>query len=804
MPKASYCYFLFLRLLVLGCPAQVLAQGVTLSGRIIDHGQQPLPGVTIKLFPAHDSTALVVGVTGATGYFQVVAPAPGAYTLRASFVGFRPQTLALVVGQETPQKLPPISLVEGSAELAEVRVTASRPLITMTGDKVIVNVAQSTAASGSTALELLRRTPGVSVDQNGNLLLNGSSSVSVLLDGKLTYLSGAQVSQLLGGMSSSTINTVEISTTPGAQYDAAGSAGTITITTRKSAAPGYAATLSAGLTAGHYLLPQASVGGNVRTKHANWFGNASYSRQRRYQQAEDTQVGRDASGTPLGLTRQADNPWQTHYYTYKAGADFYLPRQQIVGFVYSGIFDDWSKDYRTTALARPSGLPAYQVLSRDYVLEPFYTNVCNANYQYKPDTTARLLTADADYIAYRNHSDGYLTSTSYDLVSQPLEPGQQLTFHQPSYIDIRSLKADGVLPTGSLLLKAGLKYAAASITNDFKYDSLRGGRFVFAPSLSNHFRYQERIAAAYVSGHRRLGRAELDAGLRVEHTFIDANSLNTGQRRQYDYVNFFPSLVLSQRLGAAHRLSLAANRRINRPNYTDLNPTRDYFDRYQLYQGNPNLVAETAWTTALTYTLRDNYSARLSYHRARNFIARSASIDPTTNALLLSRTNYAHRDRLEAQILAPFTLASFWNLSTSATLSYTAYPLPQGGGQRQVEKVAVDLYAAQTFRLPGGVTSELTTRYTSPTLNGVYVTRRYFSVDGGVKKSFYQNKLEARFAFSDLFHTAWYWGYSLSDAAEYTYRDVNDTRRFSLIFTYRLGGELNTGKQRRTDEEGRL
>jgi outer membrane receptor protein involved in Fe transport len=438
------------------------------------------------------------------------------------------------------------------------------------------------------------------------------------------------------------------------------------------------------------------------------------------------------------------------------------------------------------------------------VQEPFYTNVFNVNYQFKPDTTARQLTADADYIAYRNHSDGYLTSSSYDLGGQPLEPTQRLNFHQPSFIDIRSLKADAVLPAGRWLLRTGLKYAAASITNDFRYDSLRGGRFERAPSLSNQFRYHERIAAAYLTGHGQLAGISLDAGLRVEHSAIDANSLNTRQRRQYDYINFFPSLVASYSWGTAHRLGLTLSRRLNRPNYTDLNPTRDYFDRYQFYQGNPNLVPETAWTTALTYTWRDEYSATLRYSRASNFIARSASTDPISNVLLLSRANYPHRDRLEIQLLAPVTLTSYWSLNTSATLSYTAYPVPQEAGSRQVSLVAVDLYAAQTLRLPKGVAAELTARYNSPTLNGVYVARRYFSVDGGAKKSFLRDKLEARLSFTDLFHTAWLWGYSLSEAAPYSYRDVNDSRRVTATLTYHLGGKLTTGRSHRTDEEGRL
>jgi hypothetical protein len=206
----------------------------------------------------------------------------------------------------------------------------------------------------------------------------------------------------------------------------------------------------------------------------------------------------------------------------------------------------------------------------------------------------------------------------------------------------------------------------------------------------------------------------------------------------------------------------------------------------------------------LSYTLNNKYIASLSYNHSDNFIARSAVVDPMTKILTLSSANYDYRDRWEAQVIAPFSLTSWWEVNTTATLSYSAYPVAQLEGPLKLQKVAVDLFAGQTYRLPTGITAELQTRYTSPDLNGIYMNRYYFTMDGGVKKSFLKNKLDARFAFADLFQTGWFWGYSVSNTLNYQYKNTPDSRRFSLTLIYHIGGKLNTGKSHRTEEQNRL
>eukprot|EP01133_Synstelium_polycarpum_P011087 gene11087-12918_t len=679
-------------------------------------------------------------------------------------------------------------------QLELVTISSSRKNVEMKNGKLVYNVEKSAAAAGSTAFDLLRRTPGVKVDQDENLLLKGSAAANVMIDGKMNYLSAQQLASLLKGMTSDQISRIEMITAPSAQYDASGNSGIINIVTRKSSKPGYALNLSSGITLGHYVLNNQNITGNVRVKRFNFFGNLGHSYLRSYREENSRQVLDTKTGTAQMVDRIGFNPFRSQYYSYRLGTDVYLNKKQQIGFVYTGTKDDWIKDAVYTTYTRNKNEELLSARdSRVYSKEPYYNNAYNLNYKYSIDSIGKMLTADADYISYRNNSDGHLGSGT-----------SLLNYHQPSFIDIRSLKTDLVWPIGKWNFKTGLKYSSVNIDNNFSYDSLQNNTLVQVPSLSDHFIYKEQIAAVYFSAAKQWENTTLDAGLRLEHTRSEGNAVNTASLNKRLYTDLFPSLSLTQQLGTNHKLDFSLSRRINRPGYRDLNPARYFIDQSSYYQGNPGLVAEKAWVVSGAYTLMDKYIASLSFNRADQFISSSINSDPVTGTLIQSVANFSHKDRFEAQVIVPIEISTFWSISTSATLSYTRYPLAQLQGFKNVDKMAIDLYAGQTFRLPGKTSLELLTRYTSADLNGVYMARYYFSMDGGIKKTLLKDKLDVKFAFADLFHTNRYWGYSLSNTANFSYKNIPDSRRFSFGLSYRLGGKLSGNKPRQTDEQKRL
>jgi outer membrane receptor protein involved in Fe transport len=781
------------------------SESITLTGKITDTKLNPLHQLTVSLHTFKDSLLLSQTLTKENGEFQIKT-SPGYYFIKISALEYASfKTSAIEVTKHKPEMaLSAIVLQPKINSLKEVVITSKTDALKVKDGKLIYNIEQSPAASGSSALELLQRTPGVSVDQNESILLKGSSAVNVLVDGKMNYLSAQQLSNMLKGMNSSNISRIEISNTPTAEFDASGNAGIINIITKKSTKKGYAADISAGIGAGHYLLNRESITGNIKTQKFNFYGNLGYDHRHSLARRNGQQIRLNNNETLLYQRKIADE-MQTYYYSYRAGLDLYLKKNMELGFSYNGYTDDWNRNSGgPTTISGIENVPQSTIQNRNILKEPYYNNGYNLNYKASLDTIGTVLGANADYMSYRNNSDGSIGNTWKDVNGNDLQAYQQLNFHQPSTINIRSIKTDLEFSSKAIQFKAGLKYSSVTINNDFKYDSLINNALVFAPTLSDHFVYEEQISAVYFSADKKWKSTSINAGLRLEHTLSDGNSISTNTVNSRKYTNLFPSLSLNHEINSNHKLAFSVSSRINRPAYSNLNPVRYFSDKYAYFQGNPNLKPEIAWVSSITYSLYDKYIATLSYNRSNNFIAQSAILDNSSGILITSNANFSKRSRYDLLIVSPTQITSFWNTTNTINLSYTSYPLQEIMGLQTVSKTAVDFISNHNFDLPKKIKFELTAHYTSPTLNGAYIHKHFFSVDGGFKKSFLNKKLDARFSFSDLFRTIRYQGYTITNTATTSYSTKPDSRRINLTVIYHLGGKLSGNKTQRIEEADRL
>ena len=756
----------------------------------------------MRLVRLPDSVVVSGTQTDATGRYQLAAAA-GAYRVRATAVGRKEFITSAFALQAEPLALPAILLHPDATQLREVTITAQQKAVEASAGKVVYNIDQKVSAGGSSAFELLQRTPGVSVTQDDNLLLKGSPNVTVMVDGKLTYLSAQQLGTYLRGTPAEALARIEILTTPGAQYDAAGNAGIINIVTKKSTREGYALNLSAGAGTGRYPQTSETAVGNVKTQRFNLFGNYSYHYKKTYLNRTSYRVlGERTAAT--SYDRASFDPSEERGHSYRAGLDLFLSPRQTLGAVYSGYNNLWNRmGSGPTTVANATGL-AYVVQNLNVTREPGVNNTFNLNYKAQLDTAGRQFTADADYARYRSDSQGRLGNQVFAPDGRPAQPYQEVVFGQPSLVTIRSAKADLAWPVGTTKLAAGAKYSFVTSDNDFRYDSLRNGRYEYAPALSNHFVYDEHIFAAYATASRVVGKTTLDAGLRLESTRSVGNLLNRDVVNRRAYTNLFPTLTVGRQFTGQQQLSLSLSRRINRPQYSDLNPARYFFDKYSYFSGNPFLQPETAWQAAATYTYKNDYVLTLSAGRTTNPISSFASQNAQTGELVVSIANFAYRDDLDAQFIIPLKITSFWTTQNTVDLRYIRTDFSQGSAVFAPRKANVDLSTTHTLTLPGDVRLELAALYTSPSLAGIYIFRSYFTVDAGLKKTFLAKKLDVRLAGTDLLNTIHYWGYSIYEGANTSYNHRGDNRRVNLSLTYHLGGELSSGRERRVEEADRV
>ena len=214
------------------------ASAQTISGTAKDDAGAPLSGATVALVKAKDTSVVKLAVAGSNGAYSFSNINQGAYRVMVSHVGYNPALSASFSVANDNVTAPALTATKAASDLKGITVSARKPMVEVRADKTVLNVEGTINAAGSDGLELLRKSPGVTVDKDENLSVNGKNGVQVYVDGRPTPLSGSDLANFLKSMQSSQIESIEIITNPSAKYEAAGNAGIINIRLKKNKAFG--------------------------------------------------------------------------------------------------------------------------------------------------------------------------------------------------------------------------------------------------------------------------------------------------------------------------------------------------------------------------------------------------------------------------------------------------------------------------------------------------------------------------------------------------------------------------------------
>jgi len=786
--KSIYHILLFY---LMAMPSWVLAQEIEIKGRITDKGNNALPWANIQLKGTGKGTS-----SDGQGNYSIKVPKES--ILMFSFINMLP-----VEHRVTESTVLNISLSETINSLDEVVINFKKPVIEADKGKVVFNVANNASNNGITAFDLLKRIPGVSIGQNDEILFRGAAGINVMIEGKMTYLSGGQLANYLKGMSAEDLSKIELITTPPAELDAAGNSGIINIIPKRALRQGYAVDIRSSVSKGKFWMNNQNIASSFRAGTWSVNGMFDFKTPHTYTRNKSGNTIND-NGTILQLERQNEMSKKIKYYTWRFGADWqFLPKHKI-GINYHGYLDDY-RSYNNARLNRLNGMGALHSFmhSDNEITEPYHYDALNLNYRYDIDSLGKKITVEVNHTSYRNFSDGLMTTLNYSADGNFINENL-LKSHQPGFVKIKSVQTDADLPYKELSLKAGLKYAEVENDNQYRFDTLRAGSFEEVETMSNHFKYRERIAAAYLSGTKTFGRTSVEAGLRLEHTNADGYTVKQDISNRWEYTKLFPSLSVEQVINDDNKMNLSVSRRINRPSYTELNPVRWYSDQYFYYSGNPNLVPELAWVYNLTYSLKRKYIFSAAYNRSLNYINRKLVIDDNGTTIKSQSANFGTRNRFDFTVSAPVQLFPFWDAQLFCDVSYTSYPISQLSDDKQLSQWSGMFSLQQSISLPKGFKINLSGYYSTAELLGIYLTRPAGWIDFGIKKSFLNNKLEAQFSINDVLNTNRYWAKSQTDVTNYYYRDKPYSRIFGLSFQYHFGGELIKSSNKKTEEQERL
>ncbi|MGO4876217.1 outer membrane beta-barrel protein [Pedobacter psychrotolerans] len=781
-----------------------------LKGIILDEQKKPVDYATVVLYKAADSSIVKTSFTDQNGVFGFNVSAKGTYFYKASNMGYKTFKSKTITLTDENQKVDfgSAQLVSSTQDLKEVSIAVTKPLIERKMDKVVMNVSGSSIMTGSTALEVLQKAPGVSVDQNDNISMQGKQGVLIQLDGKQTYMSSADVANLLRNMQSSEIETIELITNPSSKYDAAGNSGIINIKTKKNKAGGTNGSLNATAGYGKNFRGNTGLNLNHRTKKLNLFGNYNYGKTTR---ENIITIDRISNGTPDTYFMQAGSSLRKQQNNnFKTGLDYFIDKNNTIGVLVNGYFNHGTEASKNNTLIGPSFQKVDSTLASNSLQTNKYNNISyNLNYKSVLDTAGSEISADFDYSKY-NGNDGSAYENDYMFANgNRIRPVNYTRNGTPSKIDIKTFKIDyNVSLSKTIKLEAGLKSSWVKTDNDLQAEELVNNIWQNDVRRSNQFVYDENVNAAYTNINKQFKNTSIQLGLRVEQTNSKGNLVTTNTIVERDYFDFFPTLFVQQTLSKNNQLGFSYSRRIDRPSYDALNPFVYYLDQYTYNKGNPFLKPQYTNNMELSYTFMQKYMLSVGYSRTNDVITEVLLPDSAQKALFQTNENLAKNTSYNANLNIPVQVAKWWSMNNNLNVFYLSFEAPDlAGVALKTGKTSFQFKSQQNFTIASGLTAELNGSYESPLDYGTLRIKSRYSIDAGLSKSFLDKKASLKLALSDIFNTYKNDISSAYPGLKYEVHQKNESQIGRISFTYRFGKEIKPARRRSTgseDEQNRM
>jgi len=791
------------------------------SGKIngtITSGAKPIEAATVNLLRAKDSSIVKIAVSNKDGIFEIEKIANAKYWVAVQSVGYK--KFYSEAFELTPAKneitLKAIALSSLDKQLTDVVVTSKKPLVEIKLDRTIVNVEASVTNVGSTALEVLEKSPGITVDKDGNISLKGKSGVVVLVDGKPSYLGAADLANMLRSMSSNQLDQIEIMTNPPAKFDASGNAGVINIKTKKTKLKGLNGSVTVGYGQGVYPKTNQSVNMNYRDGKWNLFGNYSYNYRRGFQELDLERKFINSSKQLVSIFNQ--NSLMTderNGHSAKFGADFFATKNTTYGFVVNGFNNHTARTGNSDTRIYDATNNLKNITIADVPSAQNFNNLStNFNFRHQFDSTGKEITIDIDYAGYDGKNYGQLINSYFDKNRNPVLPGDTLNSNLPTIINIYSAKSDFTLPLKKgAKFEAGFKISYVETDNNAKYESVVNNQAYLNTYRSNHFIYKENINAAYVNYSKQLNKKwAVQLGLRLENTHAKGDQLAKVAigNAAFDtvYTQLFPTAYVSYTLNNKNQFSLNYGRRINRPDYESLNPFVEYLDKYTFQQGNPGLKPQFSDNIELSHLFMGGaLSTTLNYTKVNNIIQQVIEQQTDSNYTYVKQANIATLDQFGIAIAGQAPITKWWNLNLYTNLLSNRF-------RGLVNKAYVDLSSpmfmlsgTNSFKLGKGWNAEISGFYRTGGLEGVMYIQPLGQISTGISKSVLKNKGSIRLNVRDIFWLQKPSGYAKYDDIDLTFRNRNDNRVANISFTYRFSkGKIGNTQRKRSsvDEASRV
>ncbi|MEP7109229.1 MAG: TonB-dependent receptor [Ferruginibacter sp.] len=773
-------------------------------GSVTDQNEKALPAATISLLHAKDSSLVKAAISDANGKFDISSK-KGSYLLIYSLIGFENRFSAVFSvndGQTFTAKT--VSLSPVVSKLQGVTISSRKPMIEVKADKTVFNVEASINATGSNALELLQKSPGIQVDNNDNISMKGKTGVRVYIDGKMMQLDTKDLAAYLKSINSNDIEAIEMISNPSAKYDASGNAGIVNIRLKKNKKFGTNGSVNLGLVQGVTPKGNGSVNLNYRDKKVNIFSNIGANIGDYQNPINLYRVQKDTL-----YDQKAMNINSNKSVNLKAGADYFIDNKNTIGIMATTNFNE--SEFRSI-----SKTPIYYQPTGRYIksLQAFNTipgNRTNANfninYRYA-DTSGREINFDGDYGLFRGTGHSYQPNNYYgdnnNLLYSIINRNST-----PTDIDIYTAKIDAEEKLGKGKFGYGVKTSFVTTKNTFDFfNDSPGGVPVKILERSNSFTYKENVNAAYVNYQQQVNeRWSLQAGLRAEQTNSEGiltradGTVQDDNRVKKNYLDFFPSAALTWNVNKKNSLNLTFSRRIDRPTYQDLNPFENKLDELTYEKGNAFLRPQYTNSIELTHTFIGMINTTVGYSHVKDYS--TMVTDTTGNATFIQQKNLATQQILSISIGAPLPIKKWWNGYANIWYNYQLFAGAINDKALSINIPSYGAYMQHSFTLGKDYTGEISGYYNGPSIWGAtWKTKPQGGMDVGFQKAILQKKATIKISVTDIFKTN-PWTATSDFGGTYIKGSGGwESRTFRVSFNWRFGStQIKSSRERKTGLE---
>lgn len=784
------------------------AQETNLIKGLLTDGSSSIPFANVVVFAQLDSSIVKVDVSDENGVFNVPGMGNGTYYLEATYVGYDPVIVSNIVltDDQRVADLGELSFVATGVQLETATVTARRSIVEVKADRTVFNVEGTINAAGSDGLELLRKAPGVLVDNNENITVLGRSGVLVYVDGKRLPLGGDDLTAYLRSLDASQIDKIDIITSPGARYEAEGNAGIIDIRLKKLKDVGSNTMVSLNASRGLETQSNINVNSNYRNGDWNVFGSLNAG--------DNTYVNAiEFVNRQNGLVLSEDNHFLNaqQQLGFRAGVDYNIDSKSTLGILVNGGDQTGESDNMTSVqiAAQGSAEVVDSVLRATNVSDSRRKRIAyNINYAYR--FKERTLNVDLDYGSFDNTNDLFQPNTYFAADGNTLLTRNEYYIETPVTIDIYTAKVDYEQTLAGGKLGFGGKFSDVITDNRFLFNNVISEDRIFNDTRSNTFDYDEKVYAGYANYAGALSdKVKYSAGLRVETT--DA----TGDLRAFrpdlmeepvelNYTTFFPSAGFTYSAKPTSVYSLNYSRRINRPDYNVLNPFRNQISELTYERGNARLNPEIVNSVEVGYLWKYMYNFKLAYTLTTDQITRLIGPDDIDDrASFISWDNLSTQRIISFNASAPIQFNAWWNSYFNFSMSHLDNQADYGDGAVvDVQAFTYNIYQQHTLSLGRGWTGEVSGWFSGPGVwGGVFEYDSSYSLNFGIQRKFFSDRLNVKLSAQDVTFQSFWSGKTSFDGQVGTGRGNWDSRRVGLNMSYTFGKGKTKSRKRKTGLE---